>query len=368
MWFEPHPDANLLSACWEGRLRPAERLHVLHHLSECEVCRQIAAQARLACNQCGGEALPAPAIRRVGWSSGAWVAAATLASAAALAFGVWLLPLHSARLATAPAPPAPPIAASPTIVKLQPWAPVPPPARLRARAPRALAPPRPPSVAATAVASTRLPSFPQVPLPAATSEIEPAIDFSPLMTGFQDQPPLAAVAGQASAELASWTGAAPVLPRRTAEAAPAELTPAVGPLPVWPFAEGFAAGATSAAPSGPLSPTLPVAGLGWAISRGGQVLHSIGAGVWAAVPLVPGVRIRALFNSQATIWAGGRADQLYLSSDSGSHWRQVQLPGVSSHPPQLTKISFADSGHGLVTASDGASWSTADGGRSWTRR
>ncbi len=204
-----------------------------------------------------------------------------------------------------------------------------------------------------------------MPAPAAAPEIGAAvqthIDFSPLLTGFQDQPELP----MARSALAAWDGmvnrsggaaAAPAIAVSAPPALPAGATP-------WPFASGFAASA--GASDGPLAPSV-ASGLGWAISRGGEVLRSIGAGLWQAVPLVPGVHFRALAQVGDNIWAGGRADQLFFSPDHGAHWRAVRLPRLGAHPAPLQSIAFYDAHHGTVMSRDGRVWITSDGGTTWT--
>ncbi|MGH9393758.1 MAG: WD40/YVTN/BNR-like repeat-containing protein, partial [Terriglobales bacterium] len=209
-------------------------------------------------------------------------------------------------------------------------------ARVRRLAARAAASPQP-AAAPPAILT---------PLPAQDIEIEPAVDFSPLTTGFEDQLPLRG----ARAELASWGGA-------TAAQPTAAEKPAAAPL----LASNLGAGL-----SGPMAPASAM-GLGWAISRGGQVLRSVGSGLWAAVPLVPGVRFRALASAGNAIWAGGRSDQVYFSPDHGGHWRQVRLPDVGAAPAPLASIAASDDAHVVITDGTGQQWASADGGARWVK-
>ena len=352
MAFESHPDANLIAAYCEGGLSAHARQQVLRHLADCPACRSVASGASAAYQLVFTPPTTSRPARPV-WAS---LAAACLALAAA---GLWLRPSQ-------PAPPRPSTPSPATLIR---WSrltpartPAPPvPARSRLR--------RAPAPNLLAVAADSAPLLPAVPAPTAGAEFRPSIDFSPLMTGFLDQPPLRTPRGQLSAELASWTGSAPPpSPNPPASslavASPATLATSAA---VWPYANGFSTGSAQLPPSGPMAPSI-ASGLGWAISRGGQVLRSIGAGVWATVPLVPGVHFRALFNSDSTLWAGGLASQLFFSSDRGVHWRQVSLPGLGPHPPALRSISFSDSQHGLVAATDGSSWTTSDAGLSWSKQ
>lgn len=340
MGFDTHPDANLLAAYSEGGLAPAARQRLQLHVAHCAACRELASTALRAH---GIVCLP-PAPR---WHRpGAWAGVAAACMAAA-GVGIWLNPFPAPRPRPASVPAiaavASQLAATPAPPQLRPMR------RIHVPAPAVLA-----------VNISPAPNLPEVALPPPGAEFQPAIDFSPLMTGFLDQPRIAPVRTEFIAALspaapaASNVGALPV----------ANLAPAPA---AWPFAAGFATSQPLSPPSGPMAPSIS-AGLGWAISRGGQVLHSIGAGVWAAVPLVPGIHFHALFSSDATIWAGGATSQLFYSSDRGAHWRQVQLPGVGSRPAPLRSISFTDAQHGTVAADDGTTWTTINAGQSWQKQ
>jgi len=119
---------------------------------------------------------------------------------------------------------------------------------------------------------------------------------------------------------------------------------------------------------GPLAPSL-TPGLGWAISHGGQLLRSLGAGIWEAVPLVPGLRLRALANLGGIVWAAARTDQVFTSSDNGAHWHQITLPALASNaaqPALVRSITLNGTSHVAIVAADGHTWITSDGGTSWT--
>ncbi len=355
MGFDPHPDANQLALWLEGGLAERQRQRLLRHLSECEACRSWA-----VCAQTAGAALPAaapnlPVPLPLPMRGGFWRWQAPLgvaASAVLVAAVVWRLP-------AVPAPPPPQPA-----VRAQALATAPPQARiLRPQpAPAAAPPPRSDGMPAAAAPPSLSAAQPSAPAPALQAAVQPQIDFSPLLTGFQDQPMLP----MARSALAAWDG-------ETGGGAVAAATPAVAITPdssapaasatAWPFASGFASGGVS--DQGPLAPSV-ASGLGWAISRGGEVLRSIGAGLWQTVPLVPGVHFRALTEIGNTIWAGGRADQLFYSPDHGAHWRTVRLPKLGAHPAPLQSISFYDTHHGVVMSQDGRVWITSDGGMTWT--
>ncbi|MGH9417690.1 MAG: zf-HC2 domain-containing protein [Terriglobales bacterium] len=351
-----HPDANHLGAYGEGGLNAPERVVIEHHLAECAPCRRI-----LAC-AFGSQ----PAAWRVARSSarpaGRWWPAGA-AVAATLLLGLSLWPRRALGPQATPLPAA-------TVVHPLAVAILPAPPRVRHLARR-------PAPAPIQLAAATLPA-PALPLPAVGVPVQPALDFSPLTTGFQDQAELTRVRRAAAAEIASWTGGAPapgpnpaaavtVATRTVSGSAPATLT---SPEATWPalpaLANGFSGSARSVSLIGPLAPTHST-GFGWAIARGGELLRSLGAGLWAAVPLVPGVHFLALFNSGSQVWAGGLASQLYCSFDAGEHWSQVQLPGVAQPAPPLREILFRDAKHGRVIAADGSTWVTSDGGATWTK-
>lgn len=356
-----HPDANCLGAYGEGGLGAAERAAIEGHLAECASCRQVVACAfgsQPAAWRLAPRARPAtPRFARV---PATWSAAVAVAAALWLTVAFWPRGPASLRPASAPAA----IVVHPLKAAM-----LPAPPRVR-RTPRRPAP-APVQLAATAA--------PLPPMPAIGVPVQPALDFSPLTTGFQDQVELTSVRRAAAAEVASWTGGAPAMGPNPGTALTVATSAVYNSTPVPPavsedawaslpaLANGFAGGpANVASPVGPLAPKSST-GFGWAIAHGGELLHSLGAGLWAAVPLVPGVHFRALFNSGPRVWAGGLASQLYCSFDAGQHWRQVQLPGIADPAPPLREILFQDARHGRVVAADGATWTTTDGGATWSK-
>jgi hypothetical protein len=361
MGFDPHLDANLLAAWLEGGLTSRQRARVLRHIGECDDCRSWTACAQSAhAGLPAREALLPPQITLAGAPAPGgyrrWLAPLSLAASAALvAAAVWRV-----RPAVVPKSPA----AAPIHVLAAgtlPPAQVPQP---RLQAASATPAPRPRSFGVSRVAAVKaLPPLVAAPAPAIQAPLQPRLDFAPLLTGFQDQPELPI----ANSSLASWDGAVNSGSGSATASDAVAITPAgtqsAGTGAAWPFASGFASrGGVS---DGPLAPSI-ASGLGWAISRGGEVLRSIGAGVWQAVPLVPGVHFRALAEIGDHIWAGGRADQLYYSPDHGTHWRAVRLPKLGAHPAPLQSIAFYDVHHGTVMSQDGRVWVTSDGGSTWT--
>lgn len=365
MAFDPHPDANQISALLGGELQGTARRELIAHLSRCSSCRQWASYTQTA----GGTAgwAPAPSPRPAMWpryaTRYAIRYAIPAAAAVALAGALWWRPVPIATQAS-------PMAASTVTAAV----PSPPAATaLSAAVATPVAAPTPaanPVAAATAVLI--LPPRPQPAVPTMADmpsrstppkgEFRPSIDFSPLMTGFQDQRPIATADIQDAAQYLPWTAVTPT-PAAFTQVAPvaAVMTSPFGPAPTARPARHL---------SGPYAPRptpMPDAALGWTVSRGGAVLHAVAAGVWAAVPLVPGLRVRAVYAAGADIWAGADAAQLFVSRDRGTHWRHVTLP--EPHPKQamIDSIEFGDAHHGTVTLDNGHQWVTPDGGASWSR-
>lgn len=65
------------------------------------------------------------------------------------------------------------------------------------------------------------------------------------------------------------------------------------------------------------------------------------------------------------VWIGTATGVLQYTSDGGSNWTTVSLPG---NPAQITDIHWVDSGVGFVTTvTPAAIYSTEDGGNTWSR-
>ncbi|HEY7839004.1 MAG TPA: zf-HC2 domain-containing protein [Terriglobales bacterium] len=351
-----HPDANQMSALLGGELQGRARRAVMAHLGQCPECRQWAGLAHSARRAVMPATAPAPSRRP--WSIYAIPAAAALALVGAL----WLRP---ALIVTAPAPPSAAAGVARHFSPVHPLA----PARRVSAAPPKVVKPAPPLAADVLVVPIAPPhaaavaTLAALPGPSAPSgEFQPSIDFSPLMTGFQDQPEAASEVEFASQFLTGNDDAALV----SSTAVVANSVPAVLATP---YAQGFVPTARRTQHlTGPYAPrrtpTLD-GGLGWTVSRGGAVLHSVGAGIWAAVPLVPGLHFRAVFAAASHIWAGADASQLFASNDRGAHWRRLPLPEPNPHAAHIESIEFSDAHRGFVRLDNGHVWVTADGGATW---
>jgi hypothetical protein len=113
---------------------------------------------------------------------------------------------------------------------------------------------------------------------------------------------------------------------------------------------------------------LPVAQ--WELSTGGAVQRSLDAGkTWQIVAVDGNGRFDAIFSSGTQVWVGGAAGALYHSTDSGLTWTQV-IPAAGGQKlhSDVSHIEFSDPQAGAVTAANGETWSTSDGGQTWRRK
>jgi hypothetical protein len=89
--------------------------------------------------------------------------------------------------------------------------------------------------------------------------------------------------------------------------------------------------------------------------NGGTTWQSLNSGV--TVDLIAGSS-----PSPTVCWLVGRAGTVLVTTD-GRNWRQVTIPETAD----LTSVRATDARRAIVTASDGRSFTTTDGGLTWTR-
>jgi hypothetical protein len=108
----------------------------------------------------------------------------------------------------------------------------------------------------------------------------------------------------------------------------------------------------------------------WNISFDGQLQRSVDSGkTWQPVVVAESTTFRALTFNGPDIWLGGAAGSLYHSPDAGAHWVQVKptANGVSLSA-DISAIAFTDPQRGKITTTNGQTWITGDGGKSWSQQ
>jgi photosystem II stability/assembly factor-like uncharacterized protein len=97
---------------------------------------------------------------------------------------------------------------------------------------------------------------------------------------------------------------------------------------------------------------------------GGKLYKFADSGAWMeAYPSSEGVDFTVVRSHGSDIWAGGSNAALLHSRDGGATWERVTL-GASA-TGTITAIE-ARGANILVKSSSGQSWSSPDGGKSWT--
>jgi hypothetical protein len=110
--------------------------------------------------------------------------------------------------------------------------------------------------------------------------------------------------------------------------------------------------------------------LRWNISSDGQLQRSVDSGkTWQPVVVAESTTFRALTFNGPDIWVGGAAGSLYHSPDAGAHWTQVKpIANGVSLSADVSAIAFTDPLHGKVTTTNGQTWTTNNGGQSWSQQ
>jgi len=334
-------DAAALAAWADGSLRSGERAAIESHAAGCARCQAlVAAMVKTA---------PPASPPRAWWTSRiAWLAPI---AAAAAALVVWIaVPQQPVRA---------PVPATLTTNDL-PAAPTP---SLSAPAAAAVAPPATtaPSAAPRAAHAEQL-----QPPPAAPQRRQAAAPSAP-SSALRDAPSPAAPA--ASADARRETSSAPaagatsadvkakpseIETRRLAEAAPQAALESIR-------ARSVVQNAAKAASASPLEIASPDPNVRWRIS-GTNIQRSVDAG---ATWQTQSTGLRAVLASGAApsatlCWIVGAAGTVARSTD-GRTWQKVAFPEAID----LSVVRAADATHALVTAVDGRTFTTDDGGRTW---
>jgi hypothetical protein len=107
----------------------------------------------------------------------------------------------------------------------------------------------------------------------------------------------------------------------------------------------------------------------WRIGKEGQLERSIGAGTWTQKLASEEVTFRAVATVGGNVWAGGNSGALFHSSDGGDHFNQVVLAANGqTERGAIVSIHFDTVQQGSVTTDASATWTTYDGGQSWSKQ
>jgi photosystem II stability/assembly factor-like uncharacterized protein len=133
---------------------------------------------------------------------------------------------------------------------------------------------------------------------------------------------------------------------------------------------------TTASPS-PANPGVPdptaaavpakIQGAQWTVSSTGVLQNSMDGGkTWyPAMSSQPRI-MRAVYAFANQVWAGGNSGLLLHSTDAGQHWETVTISsGDEKLTADIVRITFASPDRGVVVGTDGITWLTSDGGRTW---
>ena len=105
----------------------------------------------------------------------------------------------------------------------------------------------------------------------------------------------------------------------------------------------------------------------WRVTPQGHLEHLTTEG-WTRELTDQGDAYRVVAVIGSDVWAGGNEGMLYHSSDNGQHWNRVALAARGGpETAAIVSIRFNDALHGVVTTDSGATYSTSDGGTTWSR-
>jgi hypothetical protein len=375
-----HPDANLLSAFAEHALTDPEREQVLDHLSRCADCRQILA---LAAPEEAAERLATAALAPAGakpswWRSpilhwGAFTAAALVML---IAVGARMR-LREGRSASAPA-----VATSSANEVAQ-----------KSAIP---APEVPPAPAQPKQFSKKLAKLPEPPPQApARSAGKPDDMVSRIIGGSAGGVGTGSGGGIGSGS-GMQSGPAPPPPpvlggplgKMQAKAADAGVVSSnirveksrqkAPPPPSAASETAIVAGAPPAlkregamlSSQNAVLAARKAISARWSVSDSGALQRSFDGGrSWHEVAVGDGVTFRAVATVGSDVWAGGSGGALFHSADGGEHWSQVLVQAKDRAPSgDIVRIEFTDAQNGIITTSEGETWTTSNSGNTWQRR
>jgi hypothetical protein len=123
------------------------------------------------------------------------------------------------------------------------------------------------------------------------------------------------------------------------------------------------------ASGGPMMKTALATPMHWRVSAAGTLERSTDAGqTWQFVRVgTSATMFRSFAAVGSDLWAGGAGGALYHSPDNGRTWtRIVATAGDATLESDIARVDFTDAQHGTVTTTSGETWTTADGGATWS--
>lgn len=106
----------------------------------------------------------------------------------------------------------------------------------------------------------------------------------------------------------------------------------------------------------------------WRIGDDGHLQRANASGQWTPVLSDQAVFFHTVATIGGDVWAGGSDGTLFHSTDNGEHWTRIALvaDGQAAHGA-IRSIRLATPTAGLVTTDAGETWTTSDGGKTWSK-
>jgi hypothetical protein len=345
-----HPSADVLAAFVEHALGEGEKQSVTGHLARCAECREVVFLASEA-TEPAVTYEPSVAAKPRWWSTSKWAWAVPVA--AMFLFGAGYLVRQSYIGAPAEREMASakvsekgsgPPTQSPEMALPRPAPPAVAPSAMAKAVPRS-------APATTALSRMSQPLSGNVKAMNAPAPAESEAEHAKLVPPKQlPQAPLMAIGG-------TMAGAAPpAAPRANSFAPTAGETDRQFPTDSLSLS-------VNRAPVG----AVRTAHTGWRITLQGHLEHLTPDG-WSHVLAEQTSAFRVVSVMGNDVWAGGNDGMLFHSGDGGAHWNRLSIPTASgTETVTIVSIRFDDAQHGVVVTDTGASYSTADGGGTWTK-